>query len=258
MQNHSALAMQHSATYGIDMPIAFPEVQAAEFKDLARETAEGSTGGSLAWTEFAGASNLIAWRFRSALESWHKYQEIEAIKAKTHEDYYQQECLFFNMFASAVSCIESSTYAIAAILSHDSMLSMPFNAKEQKNCSPYNLHTWLLKSNNQKKVEVLEKVFKSLLASDEWNRFQEIRNRLSHRSNLPRHLFASVGCATPAADLINYGGTTSTKKIEASLSDFDALVTWLSKTLCELLNAGIALMSTRQLVQNESCKISLN
>ena len=233
--------MKYSATHKIDLPVNFPDEELAKFINLTRKTIDNSP----AWTEFAGASNLIAWRFRSVVDDWHNYQKIEV---KTHEDIYQQERLFFNIFTSEVSCIESATYAIAAVLSHDSILNMPFGVKEQKACDPKNLHACLSKYPDAKDLAAQ---FKQLIDSNEWALWLNIRNRLSHRSNLPKRHFASVGMPEPTKKPLNFGQTTSTKEIDSDFSDFDALITWLSDILRSLLSEATELLKTKITVCQE-------
>ena len=57
----------------LELPDLFPAEQYSEFMSCARSALLGNKGE--AWTEFAGASNLIGWRFRAAFEYMRAYSD---------------------------------------------------------------------------------------------------------------------------------------------------------------------------------------
>ena len=63
---------------------------------------------------------------------------------------------------------------------------------------------------------------------------------MTHRTNLPRVTQGAMGSAPPPAKAIHFAATSSTDGIEAELSDFDELHTWLAESVRELLREGRA------------------
>jgi hypothetical protein len=226
------------------MPDDFPIDELLQFMATSRSVLLNPEK-SLAWVEFAGASNLIGWRFRASSEDWIAYKK----SFDTHgdsggfEEIYFRERVLFGMFSAGISCIESTTYALAALASHPNVLSLSFGDTEQRTCSPRKLVKWLAPYTD---ANLLADVLNKLLLSGEWSLWVELRNRMTHRSNLPRIINASVGAPPPVSKPLNFAPTSSTPRVEAEISEFDGLHTWLAKSLRDLLIEG------RQLA---TCKI---
>ena len=201
--------------------------------------AEGKS--SPAWQEFGGASNLIGWRFRASSEAWIEHRQSIEIHGggKTHDDLYAQERSLFMMFSAGVACVESTIYALAAASSHPSVLSIAFGVKEQRACSPKQLLTWL--TPHAKSAKIVDGL-KRLLTEPEWALWIDLRNRMTHRSNLPRRHFAYSGDIPPSVKPINYAPTSSTPEVQADLMEFDALHRWLADILRVLLVGGTAML----------------
>ena len=111
------------------MPDAFPCEAFTRYREAARRVLE-TPYSSDAQKEFGGASNLIAWRFRACHEDWQAYQNWFAVSEAqpSHEANFRWERALFGLFTSGVSCIEAMTYSLAALASHPSILSLPFDA----------------------------------------------------------------------------------------------------------------------------------
>lgn len=233
--------MTFCAELCLELPDNFPVTELTAFMAEARGVLIPRGNKSAAWKEFGGASNLIGWRYRASFDAWHEHRE--SVKAygggRNHEDIYQQERLLFLMFSAGVSCIESTIYALAAIASDSSVCGIAFNNKEQRDCCPSRLLTWL---SPHPKAANLVAALQELLAAPEWELWVDLRNRMSHRSNLPRRHFASVGAPPPQVNPLNYAPTSSTPEVDADFADWDALHLWLAQQLQKLLLSGIALL----------------
>lgn len=230
--------MRRSTEYCIDLPEDFPEQQLIRYMSVARKTLLEPQK-SVQWGEFAGASNLLAWRFRASFEDWQYYKNsLSTHENPNHDDLYRRERALFGMFTAGVSCIESVCYSLAALASHPAVLDLPFGPGEQRRCSPSKLRDWLAP---YEKAIQLKSVLDTLLASHEWDLWVSLRNRMTHRSNLPQVITAWVGSPPLSIRPIHFAATSSTPAIEAETTDFDALHEWLVSTLGALLAAGALL-----------------
>jgi len=223
------------------MPDDFPGVELTAFMAEARRVLIPGGKTSVAWTEFAGASNLIGWRYRASSDAWLEHRESVEVYGggRNHEDLYQQERSLFLMFSAGVSCVEAATYALAAVASDPNVCSIAFTTKEQRACSPNRLLTWL---KPHVRAADLVIALQGLSAAPEWALWVDLRNRMTHRSNLPRQHFASVGAPPPQVRPLNYAPTSSTPDIDADFADWDALHNWLAQQLRKLLLSGSALL----------------
>jgi len=227
--------MRRSAEYCIDLPDDFPEGELTQYMAFARKVLLQPQK-SAAWSEFAGASNLIAWRYRASYEDWQDYRaSLENHSNPDHEELYRRERAMFGMFACGVSCIESAVYSLAALASHPSVLAIPFGMAEQRRCAPAALRGWVAPHAS---AAALTSALDRLLSANEWRLWVDLRNRMTHRSNLPRIIQGSVGAPPPPSKPINFAATSSTPLVEADTTDFDALHRWLASTLASLLVAG--------------------
>lgn len=230
--------MRRSNEYCLDLPEDFPEPQLIQYMAVARRILL-EPHKSPQWGEFAGASNLIAWRYRSSFEDWQYYKgSLNTHANPDHEELFRRERALFGMFTAGVSCIESACYSLAALASHPAVLGIPFGTPEQRRCSPSVLRDWLAP---HAKAATLNATLGILLASPEWEIWVSLRNRMTHRSNLPRVIQAWVGATPPPIKPIHFAATSSTPCIEAETTDFDALHDWLARTLAALLNGGALL-----------------
>jgi len=189
------------------------------------------------WSEFAGASNLIGWRYRASSEEWHYYKHSWQThgEAVDHEGLYRRERALFGMFTAGVACIESTAYSLAALSAHPRIGPISFGAAEQRACSPKKLLNLL---SPLPKAAALAQALSTLCASAEWKLWVELRNRMTHRSNLPRIIFGAVGAEPLPAKALHFAATSSTPIVEGDLASFDALHAWLTRSLTELLIEG--------------------
>ena len=233
--------MTFCVEFCLEMPDDFPVVELTAFMAEARRVLIPGGNTSVAWEEFGGASNLIGWRYRASSDAWKEHKESVQTYGggRNHEDLYLQERSLFLMFSAGVSCIESTTYALAAAASDPNVCGIAFTPKEQRTCSPNRLLQWLTQHPN---AADLVAALQHLLAAPEWAVWVDLRNRMTHRSNLPRRHFASVGAPPPQVKPLNYAPTSSTPEVDADLADWDALHEWLAHQLRKLLLSGAELL----------------
>lgn len=230
--------MRRSTEYCIDLPDDFPESELMQYMAFARKVLLEPRKAA-AWAEFGGASNLLAWRYRASYEDWQYYKaSLANHSTPDHEELYRRERALFGMFASGVSCIESAVYSLAALASHPSLLDIPFGTAEQRRCSPDELRKWVAPYAS---AGALTAALDRLLSAKEWGLWVGFRNRMTHRSNLPRIIQAWVGSPPPPAKPIHFAATSSTPAFQADAADFDGLHRWLASALASLLAAGVAL-----------------
>ena len=123
--------MRYNQELCIELPNEFPADEFEKFMATARRVLlEREIG--VEWKEFAGASNLVGWRYRASIEDWLRYKDSwERLGANVpHEELYQRERAIYGMFSAGVCCVEASVYAIAAFASHPDVLSIPFTASD--------------------------------------------------------------------------------------------------------------------------------
>ena len=189
------------------------------------------------WKEFGGATNLIGWRFRAC----HEYMNTFVDSWNTHgerisfEEIYAQERALFGMFSTGASCIESMSYALNALASHSTILGVPFGESEQRGCNPTRLRELL---NKHPDGQSLAATLATITESQEWRLWIEFRNRMTHRSNLPRIVYGAVGSDPPPAKALQFAATSSTRGLVADASHLESLFDWLAQSLRRLLVEG--------------------
>lgn len=218
------------------MPADFPDAEFTQFMAVARHVLLTPSQHPL-WVEFAGASNLVGWRFRASTEDWQLHKASLACNPNPdHEELFRRERALFGMFTSGVSALESSIYAIAALASHPAVFNIAFGPSEQRLCGPHKLHQWL---NPHPRASILCGILTNLLNSREWSLWRDLRNRMMHRSDLPRIIYATLGAPLPVTNPLLFAATSSTPPVDADTADFDALHLWLAATIRELfIEAG--------------------
>ncbi len=197
---------------------------------------------SEAWSEFGGASNLIGWRFRACHEDMMLY--VESWKKDganvSFEEIYLRDRALFGMFTAGVSCIESTCYSLHALVSKP--LSLEYGKAEQRDCNPLWLKKLLLK---HPEARNLAEALNILTSSTEWKQqWLGIRNRMTHRSNLPRINQAAMGAEPPPAKALHFAATSSTSVIEADLPLLETMFAWLAQSLRKLLVEGKAFVDS--------------
>lgn len=233
--------MVFSTEHQLDLPDEFPSGEMVAFMATARSVLLVPTK-SIAWDELGGASNLIGWRYRtchedmcSYIESWEKFGSNVSF-----EEMYLRERSLFGMFTAGVSCIESTCYALHALGSHPKLLALVFGEREKRRCNPARLIACLA---THPEARSLTSALDVLTKSNEWLLWVDLRNRMTHRSNLPRIIQASMGAELPPARALHFAATSSTPAFEADVAHLEALFTWLSRSLRSLLVEGLAFAS---------------
>jgi hypothetical protein len=150
----------------IEMPDAFPAESYSTFMDAAGAVLLEKKDNS--WTEFAGASNLIGWRFRASYEYMQAYLASwnELGVDVSFDKICSRERDLFGMFACGVSCIESATYALYALASHSSTLGLRFGDEEQRRATPRSLAAALAAAPS---AVGLKGLLERVSASDDWH-----------------------------------------------------------------------------------------
>lgn len=220
----------------INMPPEFPAVPFTQLRKLQQTVLVTDGVQSTQCKEFGLASNTIAWRYKAAHEELsllrgHYSQKNAPVD---HEDLYKREKAMFNFFTAGVSCIETTIYAIAAYTSK--VLSFDFTEKLQRACSPSALNRWLKPYPTAEKL-ALETA--ELSNSAEWGFLLEVRNRLSHRGNLPAIVCASVGEAPREVNPLLFDRTTSTDPIDMNFEELSGHFDWITTTLASLLTTTL-------------------
>jgi hypothetical protein len=223
------------------MPVSFPANEFTTLRARARAVLTNPKGAE--WSEFAGASNLMAWRFRSAAESldefarsWNQYGDARA----DHEEFYKRERALFGFFSAGVSCVDSTCYGIYALASHPRILRLPFGTNERRNAYPAKVRDAVQsKLPNAPIVATLN----TMVASPEWTTWMGFRNRTSHRSHLPNIIEGRAdGTPPPPSPPMNVAATSSTPAFTATLNELDGRMTWLGVTLRALFADATALI----------------
>ena len=223
----------------LDLPDEFPTQEYAAFMEAARSVL--LTVKDEHWKEFGGASNLIGWRYRSSYEYMRYYVDSWQEKGPniSFEEIYMRDRAFFGMFTSGVSCIDSTSYALLALASHPSIIDLAYGDKERRGCNPKSLQN---KLESHPSARPLTDTLTELNNSDEWRLWVDLRNRLTHRSNLPRIIQGAMGAPPPSAKGLHFAATSSTPHIETDEGHLISLFTWLSNALKGLLKGGCQLV----------------
>ncbi len=231
--------MQFVKEFQIDLPDEFPSAEYHDYWEASSAVLHDPEKGA-AWAEFAGASNLIGWRFRSCFEAMSWY--LESWRARgydvKHEEIYQRESGLFSMFSSGVSTLESTVYSLYAVASHPKVLAVSFGADDQRRAGVKSLQSAL---GTTARAEPLAEALGMILAAPEWERWVEFRNRMTHRSNLPRIIKASVGSAPPPGKTLDFAATSSSTAFSSDENGLIRLYAWLAASLRNLFAAGTVL-----------------
>jgi hypothetical protein len=233
--------MVFSTEHQLELPDSFPADEMVAFMAEARRLVLSPTKSEV-WKELSGASNLIGWRFRGCHEDMRKYIDSWQVHGAniSFEEIYLRDRALFGMFTAGVSCIESTCYTLNALASHPKLLGLPFGDNEQRSCSPTELKKRLSK---HPAAQALAATLDVLTGSKEWKLWHKLRNRMNHRSNLPRISYGAVGAEPPPAKALHFAATSSTPAFEADVLQFEAMFAWLASSLRNLLVEGLAFAS---------------
>jgi hypothetical protein len=224
--------MTYCDEVAIEMPDSFPCDELTRLRAAARDLLTPQK--PPAWAEFAGASNLIAWRFRSFVES---SNDALVAPGATHDEIYRQEQMLFLAACSAVSCVEAMGYATHALASDPQVLGLPFGPDEQRRSNPATVRDLLTRNVANRAVT---QPWVELADACEWNLLRDLRIRMFHRSNLPRIVTGTMGGPPPPASPTQYASTSSTPAL--TVDEVPTLEPWLADSISSLLSAAIALL----------------
>ena len=223
----------------LELPDEFPEQDFADFMSAARSVLLPIK--TVAWKEFSGASNLIGWRFRSTYEDMGAFIDswLNRGSGVPFEEIYLRERALFGMFSSGVSCIECACYASYALASHQSVLGIPFGDREQRSCNLTRLQSALCPHLS---AQPLVAALNVLINSKNWHLWVDLRNRMTHRSNIPRITYGAVGSSPQQAKALQFAATSSTIAFEADENHLVVMFEELSHSLSQLLKGGVSLV----------------
>jgi hypothetical protein len=229
--------MAFNKTVQLELPESFPGNSFDEFVSTGRAVLANDKD---LRKEFNLATNIVSWRYRASVEHMDAYI---AGSDQTFEDIYRREAHLFSLFSSAVSFIEAScyaSYAMASLLFH-----VPFGPREQKEPPKGFL---AVVANNRPNANIVV-ALNALLNSDEWNLWVDLRNRMTHRGNLPMRIRAVIGSSRPvsARRPLEFAATSSTADLTESAIDYleDSLFPVLSNGLAAILAGGVDLAGGR-------------
>ena len=152
---------------------------------------------------------------------------------------YIRERLLFATFVSGLSCVEATVYACYALASYPNVFGLPFDEKiRQFGSGPKQLKEKLQAINPS---IALVSVLEELVASDQWSLWKNFRNTMTHRSNLPRIVYAAMGGPLPPANPLEFASTWSSKALSGDEATFNEMLSWLASSLERLLRAGAQL-----------------
>jgi hypothetical protein len=192
------------------------------------------------WSEFGGASNLIAWRFRSCREALDELIADWSTGEDSHEALYRRDRALFHALVDGLSCIESTCYAIHALASHEKVLGLPFGPEEQFRSTPKSLRGVIA---SRRSDAAIVATLDRLTTSNEWKEWTKLRNRAAHRAALPRVIYGSIGGSPPPAKILAIAETSSSTAVSGDVADLEARFDWLSSTVRDLVIGGRALVS---------------
>jgi hypothetical protein len=230
--------MPFSDILKLELPESFPLLDYERFVTAVRSTVPS---GSDARREFNGASNIIGWRFRSAMEdkeaylsSWRAFS-IHA----SFEELYSRERHLFGMFVSGVSCVEAICYACYAVASAPTLLALPFDEEIRRyRSAPKHLLKVL---GTTAPGSSLESALRSLVSAPEWDVWVSFRNTMTHRSNIPRIIKGVGGGPPPPAKIMEFSSTWSSPSLDGDEETIESLTLWLTASSSALLAGGASL-----------------
>src|SRR5262249_2222910 len=129
-------------------------------------------------------------------------------------------------------------YAIYAFASHTSVLGLPFGPRERFSANLTGLRSAVAAVDS---THHIVPTLDTILADPNWRIWTQLRNRMTHRGNLPRVIRGSTGGSAPPGFAMEFAATSSSDAVRVDELGFDALMAWLPAKLELLLQAGAAL-----------------
>jgi hypothetical protein len=229
--------MPISEPHQLELPPEFPLAAFEQFFSAARERLPQS---SVPRSEFNGACNIIGWRFRSAieyangfLESWSRV----GVRAN-FEEQYERERALFGMFSCGVAALEAVCYASHAVSSVITPPDLDFDERARRRSNPQWLRDQLIQ---RLPGHALTETLSVRLGAQEWKLWLDLRNTMTHRANIPRTIFASMGSAPPPARLLEFPERWSHAALTGDETEFRRLTKWLAEAMSDVMTAATRL-----------------
>jgi hypothetical protein len=223
-----------SSPHQLELPDEFPLAEFVRFYEVARSRLVHS---SEPRREFNGACNLIGWRFRACVEyaseiltSW----QVIGVEA-SFEVQFKRERSLYGMFSCGVASLETTAYACHALLSVLTPPALDFDERARKRSSSKWLRDQLVSELPHAR---LTEVLRSRLDSEEWDLWVDFRNSMTHRSDIPRTIYASAGAPLPPARLLAFAERWSHNALAGDEAEFRALITWLAEAMRDVMVAA--------------------
>ncbi|MEE7624713.1 hypothetical protein V3O24_00950 [Methylobacter sp. Wu8] len=226
-----------SKVHSINLPSNFPFREMEAFKTAADSILTLEIPGAT-WQEYAGATNLIGWRFRGCYEDMNKWIDLwnHCDKASSEEIYLRERALF-GFFTAGLSCVETTCYALYALARHLELLDPQLlaNKRDKWHSNPSEFNRLLLE---QDETLALKARLQVLIASDDYKCLKDRRNRMNHRSDIPINYTLNMGAELPPTEKQDFVRTTSTEAFNLGVSELEAMFNWLATSVRDLLVEG--------------------
>jgi len=227
------MATRQTTHLAVSMPDLFPVTEYDKYRDQGTRMLLDAS--AVDWVEFQSSVEVATWRYRAFHENAeaykNHYQDLSSI-----ENAFMTERFLFGTFVNAVSSIECLSYSGWALLSTPEVLNISFTEAEKRRCSPASFLDRLCAVDNS---DGLRLAVQNIHQSSFWKTCIGLRNRMSHRSKIPRHL--SIGEGAPPSTL---AGTSSTNAIHVDHIYIDNLIKWLSDSIAEFCDGACSLLSS--------------
>ncbi len=179
-----------TSTTGLRMPDDFEYVS---YEAVHSRVAPLNASHPTQWPEWAAAWVAVTYRFYACTDHAEAFTE----SLQTHGDApqeperYRQEQHLFGFFVNGLSAIESICYGLFAIASMENPAAFPMTTPEQKRAvKPKSTARGL---STHFPTEGVGGVLGALIATQDYEDWQSIRNVLAHRQSPSRQIRASVG-----------------------------------------------------------------
>src|SRR4030095_3646238 len=185
--------METTITTGLKMPSDFA---IGTYNEIHQHLSKSSAVGSVTWPEYGSAWNSISYQFVTLDESDKSF----TTSVKTHgsgptqQERYIQERDLFSFFINGLAVLETFCYGMFAIGSFvDSSVFILSTALDKRRVTP---DTTSAAFNSKFPNENITSDIASLISSNEFKFWKEIRNILAHRSNPGRDHKVTLGSST--------------------------------------------------------------
>ena len=227
---------QFVSALGITVPEDFPLVayEAVATRINARQSAN-----PIAWPEFAGAWNAVAYRFRGCTEYHQSYTESVRREgdAQAQPERYFQERDLIGFFVTGLATIDSLFYGLFAIASMLDDKTFKIETDGQRRKISLNTDTLTLFSNAFPGAMITD-ALRDLQRDQDYQNWKTMRNILSHRSAPGRQIRVNIQ-AGPGREKRQISQESAFWMGHVPIDELTTATKrkWLVKTLGDLLNA---------------------